>query len=130
MSIKLVRARALGLVLGVFALSAGLAAASSSAANGRAALAGSVPTWAKSSNFKGAAASSESAGFRVYLGWRNESAVKALAKAVSNPSSSSYGHYLTPQQFRHQRVRVLETVRFRAQDHERKGQAFYPLAGI
>src|SRR3954447_24881806 len=94
------RARALGLVLGVFALSAGLAAASSSAANGRAALPGSVSTWAKSSNFKGAAASSESAGFRVYLGWRNESAVKALARAVSDPSSASYGHYLTPQQFR------------------------------
>ena len=36
----------------------------------------------------------------MYLGWKNESAVKTLAKAVSNPSSASYGHYLTPQQFR------------------------------
>jgi subtilase family serine protease len=100
-SIRLRRLRVavFGILLGVLAVSAGVAAANSSA-NGRAALPGSVPTWAKSSNFKGAAAGSDSVGFRVYLGWRNESAVKALAKAVSNPSSASYGHYLTPQQFR------------------------------
>jgi subtilase family serine protease len=88
-----------GLLLGVLSVSVGVAAANS-AANGRAALAGSVPAWAKSSNFKGVATGSDSVGFRVYLGWRNESAVKALAKAVSNPSSASYGHYLTPHEFR------------------------------
>jgi subtilase family serine protease len=88
-----------GLLLGVLFVSAGVAAANS-AATGRAALAGSVPAWAKSSNFKGVATGRDSVGFRVYLGWRNESAVKALAKAVSNPSSASYGHYLTPHEFR------------------------------
>jgi subtilase family serine protease len=97
--LRRLRVAVFGILLGVLAVSAGVAAANSSA-NGRAALPGSVPTWAKSSNFKGAAAGSDSVGFRVYLGWRNESAVKALAKAVSNPSSASYGHYLTPQQFR------------------------------
>ena len=88
-----------GLLLGVLSVSVGVAAANS-AANGRAALAGSVPAWAKSSNFKGVASGSDNVGFRVYLGWRNESAVKALAKAVSNPSSASYGHYLTPHELR------------------------------
>jgi subtilase family serine protease len=89
----------LGLVVGVFAATAGVAAAGPTA-NGRVALAGSVPAWAKGSTLKGAATGSDSVGFRVYLGWRNEGAVTALAKAVSDPASRSYGHYLTPQQFR------------------------------
>jgi subtilase family serine protease len=100
-SIKLRRVRValaamVALTVGVLALGAGTGAAG----NGRVALAGSVPAWAKSSALKGAASGTSSVGFRVYLGWRNESAVKALAKAVSSPSSPSYGHYLTPQQFR------------------------------
>ena len=68
----------------------------------RAKLAGSVPSWAKSASFKGAASQSDPIGFRVYLGWNNPSAVEAFAKAVSDPRSSSYGKYLTPQQFRQQ----------------------------
>ena len=100
-SVKLRRVRVavvttVALAIGVLALGAGAGAAG----NGRVALAGSVPAWAKSSALKGAASGSSSVGFRVYLGWRNEGAVTALAKAVSNPSSRSYGHYLTPQQFR------------------------------
>src|SRR5262249_45582473 len=39
-------------------------------------------------------------GFRVYLGWRDDAAVRALAQAVSDPNSPSYGHYLSPAQFR------------------------------
>jgi subtilase family serine protease len=38
----------------------------------------------------------------VYLGWQNESAAVALAQAVSDPHNPSYGHYLTPAQFRQQ----------------------------
>lgn len=72
------------------------------APSARAVLAGNVPPWATSANFKGAASTSDSIGFRVYLGWNNDSAVEALAKAVSDPHSSSYGHYLTAQQFRQQ----------------------------
>jgi subtilase family serine protease len=94
-------AAALALALAGFAATAA-GAAPNSHANGRAALAGSVPSWATSSRSKGAAAGGDSVGFRVYLGWRNESAVQALVKAVSDPSSPSYGHYLTPQQFRQQ----------------------------
>ena len=68
----------------------------------RATLVGNVPPWAKSANFKAAASTSDSIGFRVYLGWTNPAAVEALAKAVSDPRSASYGQYLTPQQFRQQ----------------------------
>ncbi len=68
----------------------------------RATVAGNVPPWAKSANFKAAANASDSIGFRVYLGWTDPAAVEALAKAVSDPRSASYGQYLTPQQFRQQ----------------------------
>src|SRR6266853_5826220 len=54
----------------------------------RATMAGSVPAWATSANFKGAVAATDSIGFRVYLGWQNSSQVEALAKAVSDPKSS------------------------------------------
>ncbi len=68
----------------------------------RATMAGSVPAWATSANFKGAVAATDSIGFRVYLGWSDPAAVEALAIAVSDPASSAYGNYLTPQQFRQQ----------------------------
>jgi len=68
----------------------------------RATFVGNVPPWAKSANFKTVANASDSIGFRVYLGWTNPAAVEALAKAVSDPRSASYGQYLTPQQFRQQ----------------------------
>src|SRR5437660_4295973 len=68
----------------------------------RATLAGSVPPWATSANFKTAVDATDSIGFRVYLGWNNPSAVEALARSVSDPASASYGRYLTPQQFRQQ----------------------------
>jgi subtilase family serine protease len=70
------------------------------APSARATLVGNVPPWAKSANFKDAANPSDSIGFRVYLGWTDPAAVEALAKAVSDPSSESYGHFLTPGQFR------------------------------
>jgi subtilase family serine protease len=70
------------------------------APSGRAVLAGNVPPWATSANFKGAVNASNSIGFRVYLGWNDPAGVEAVATAVSNPKSASYGQYLTPQQFR------------------------------
>src|SRR5437588_9628916 len=68
----------------------------------RSTLKGSKPSWAKPGNYVSAAASSNSIGFRVYLGWTNPAGAEALARAVSNPHSSSYRHYLTPAQFRQQ----------------------------
>jgi subtilase family serine protease len=74
----------------------------SAAPSGRAALTGSVPPWATAASFKQAADPSTNVGFRIYLGWTNAQAAAGLAQAVSDPHSASYGHYLTPAQFRHQ----------------------------
>jgi subtilase family serine protease len=70
------------------------------AATGNAVLKGSIPAWANSKNLVGAADPGGDVGFRVYLGWSDDSAVQALASAVSDPSSSSYRKFLTPTQFR------------------------------
>lgn len=72
------------------------------ASSGRAKLAGSAPTWANAKNYRSAADPSSDVGFRVYLGWNNPSAVQALAQAVSDPHSASYGKYLSAGQFRQQ----------------------------
>jgi subtilase family serine protease len=72
------------------------------AATGNAVLKGSIPAWANSKNLVGAADPAGDVGFRVYLGWSNDSAVQALASAVSDPSSPSYRKFLTPAQFRQQ----------------------------
>jgi subtilase family serine protease len=63
---------------------------------------GSAPAWANSKNYAGAADPNDAVGFRVYLGWKDSSAAEAFAHAVSDPSSPSYGQYLTANQF-HQR---------------------------
>lgn len=63
---------------------------------------GSAPAWADSAHFAGAADPNGDVGFRVYLGWDNAAAAEALAQAVSDPSSPSYGQYLRPAQFRQQ----------------------------
>src|SRR5436190_4183901 len=73
--------------------------ASAGSANGRSALAGSVPPWASASAGKGAATSTDSVGFRVYLSLRDGAGAEALARAVSDPRSSSYGRFLSPGQF-------------------------------
>jgi subtilase family serine protease len=72
------------------------------APSGRATLPGSAPAWANAHNFTGGADGTSSVGFRVYLGWQNAGAAESLAKAVADPTSPSYGHYLTPAQFRKQ----------------------------
>src|SRR5207247_1318971 len=54
------------------------------------------------SALKGAPAPTDSVGFRVYLGWRDQAGAEAPARAVSDPSSSSYGKYLSPGQFQSQ----------------------------
>jgi subtilase family serine protease len=68
----------------------------------RVTLRGSKPSWATPHNYGGAANSSDTLGFRVYLGWRNPAGAEALARAVSDPHSPSYHQYLTPEQFRQQ----------------------------
>jgi subtilase family serine protease len=68
--------------------------------NGKSALNGSVPPWATAANFKGATPATDAVGFRVYLGLHDEAAAESLARAVSDPSSSSYRKYLSPSEFR------------------------------
>jgi subtilase family serine protease len=94
------RYRALVPAACVAALAAVVAATATAAPSPRAQLAGSVPPWATSANFKSSTSGSDTVGFRVYLGWRGNA--EATALAVSTPGSASYGHYLTPQQFRQQ----------------------------
>ncbi len=74
----------------------------SQAPSARATLTGDAPPWATSANFKSAASSTDSVGIRVYLGWQNQAQLLSLAASVSDPASSSYGRFLTPQQFRQQ----------------------------
>jgi subtilase family serine protease len=87
-------------ILAMVAMSAGTALAAPASPN--ATLPGSVPAWANAKNLIGAADPQANVGFRVYLGWNNASAAEALAQAVSDPKSPSYGHYLSAAQFRQQ----------------------------
>jgi subtilase family serine protease len=92
-----------GLIITLLCLSSAVAIASAIAAppsSERTTLKGSAPSWATAKNLKGAADASTAVGFRVYLGWTDPDGAVALAKAVSDPRSSSYGQYLTPNQFR------------------------------
>lgn len=86
-------------ILTIIAMLPGSALAAQSS---RATLHGSAPAWANSNNYAAAADPNGYVGFRVYLGWQNADTAEALARAVSDPHSSQYAHYLTPQQFRKQ----------------------------
>jgi subtilase family serine protease len=77
-----------------FATSNAFAATSS-----RATLAGSAPSWATSGRMVGSPSATTKISFNVVLPLRNAAAADKLAADVSNPSSSSYGHYLTSAQF-------------------------------
>ncbi|MHB8399689.1 MAG: S53 family peptidase [Candidatus Limnocylindrales bacterium] len=92
--------RAASLVASLALIGAAVGTTAAAPPSGRATLAGSVPTWASAANFKGSTTPTDSVGFRVYLGWSDPVGAAAFAAAVSNPRSSSYGHYLTPAQFR------------------------------
>ena len=90
------------LAVSLLLFSAALTIVALAAPAARSTLKGSKPSWANSANYVGAANSNAQLGFRVYLGWNNASAAESLARAVSDPRSTSYRHYLTPAQFRQQ----------------------------
>lgn len=98
------------IVLPVVATAACLAGSAQAAPTQRTVLSGSAPPWAKAANYVSSTDSSTAVGFRVYLGWTDPAGAAALAMAVSDPGSSSYGHYLTPQQFRRQFAPAPATV--------------------
>jgi subtilase family serine protease len=95
---------ALGATLPLFAAAlaaAGPAEAAQSAgahSAARAVLDGTHPAWAKSSADRGGVASSTPLTARVYLAGQDKAGLESMARQVSDPSSASYGHYLTADQ--------------------------------
>lgn len=71
-------------------------------ASARSTLNGSVPPWANAANRTAAANLDDWVDFRVYLGLRDAAGAEALAKAVSDPRSASYGKYVSAGQFERQ----------------------------
>src|SRR4051812_10378515 len=94
--VGLVAAAALPLVASALALGTQSASADQSA--GRQLLSGTKPQWATAQADKGATADSAKVTVRVYLAGKDAKGLAAYAKAVSDPNSAAYGHYLTPAQ--------------------------------
>ncbi|MFE9437915.1 protease pro-enzyme activation domain-containing protein [Streptomyces sp. NPDC006602] len=80
------------------ALALGIPAAHAVDNPGRDTLAGTKPAWATTKADKGATADGNQVSARVYLAGRDATGLAAYAKAVSDPSSASYGKYLSTQQ--------------------------------
>jgi subtilase family serine protease len=79
----------------------GLAAAlPAAAADGPSSIPQSHPQWATPKDKVADVAAGSTVTFRVYLRTRNEAGAEALAMAVSDPTSSAYGHYLSTDQVR------------------------------
>ena len=89
-----------GALAGTAALLGGLVSAgSSAAAPGRAAIPGTHPAWAVSrAGTTAPTVTSGSVNLRVYLASQDASGLASYAQAVSDPSSASYGNFLTPDQ--------------------------------
>jgi subtilase family serine protease len=94
---------AVGLLAGaaVFGLSvtAGSATAAPAAPQGRHPLTGSTPKWLPFARDMGTTVTTDPVNFGILLGMRDETGALATLKAVSDPSSASYGRYLTNKQF-------------------------------
>jgi subtilase family serine protease len=65
----------------------------------RAAIAGSTPSWAQSAHDVGAPSAAAKISFNVVLPLRNAAGAEKAAASVSDPKSSSYGHYLSAASF-------------------------------
>ncbi|MFI7386744.1 protease pro-enzyme activation domain-containing protein [Streptomyces sp. NPDC049813] len=87
-------AATLPLLAGAIALTAPAAQADS----GRATLSGTKPLWATGTADRGATADGNKVTARVYLAGRDAAGLAAYARAVSDPSSPSYGKYLGAKQ--------------------------------
>ncbi|MDP9296331.1 MAG: S53 family peptidase [Actinomycetota bacterium] len=91
--------RSLVAFIALFASVAGLSVAAQ-ASSVRVRLNGSTVGWARASALVRRARSGEQVRFQVYLGLRNAPSAEQLAYDVSDPNSASYGHFLSPAQFR------------------------------
>ena len=77
-----------------------LVAAPAEAAAPRAVVRDTHPTWATQSTEVAPAPSAKPISARVYLSSRNQQGLDAAFAAVTTPGSPSYGHYITPAQYR------------------------------
>ncbi|MGW1749940.1 S53 family peptidase [Streptomyces sp. NPDC002092] len=77
------------------ALALGIPAAHAADNPGRHALAGTKPAWATAKADKGATSDGAQVSARVYFAGKDAAGLAAYAKAVSDPSSASYGKYLS-----------------------------------
>lgn len=93
-----ITAAAVALAIPALALPASAAGASSSPP--RLALPGSIPTWATAGNLRGDAPTGKPLAVTVNLALRDPADAEAAATAVSDPTSPSYGKYLTTAQFK------------------------------
>ncbi|MEV4611874.1 S53 family peptidase [Kitasatospora sp. NPDC049258] len=92
-------APAAALILGTLAMAAPATAATpADAPNAARQLAGTHPAWATAQTDQGAVADATSATARVYLAGRDAKGLTDLAKELSDPSSRSYGQYLSADQ--------------------------------
>jgi subtilase family serine protease len=99
-SSRFARRVAIGLLAGATAVGLSVSAGAASATpQSRHPLTGSTPKWLPFARDMGTTVSTDPVSFGVVLGMRDESGALATLKAVSDPNSASYGHYLTNKQF-------------------------------
>jgi subtilase family serine protease len=89
----------LPLTIGALALLASTSAMGATA-GARSRLPGSAPSWARAQRDRGAAPNAQRIEVKVYLPLRDGDGAQALADQVSDPTSATYGAYLSPAQFR------------------------------
>jgi subtilase family serine protease len=80
-------------------VAAAFAATGTAQANDRQTVAGTKPTWARSSADRGKTDSNQRVDVRVWLSGRDPKGLDAYAQAVSTPGGQQYRKFLTPQQF-------------------------------
>ena len=99
-SSRFARRVAVGLLAGATAVGLSVSAGAASAApQTRQPLTGSTPKWLPFARDMGTTVSTDPVNFGVLLGMRDEAGAEATLKAVTDPHSASYGHYLTNKQF-------------------------------
>jgi subtilase family serine protease len=96
---------------GAVALGLSVAVPVAASAASAASLPNSHPSWATPANKVASTTPDSRIQFSVYLKLRDQAGAQADATAVSNPASSSYGHYLTPAQVRARYAATDATVR-------------------
>src|SRR5919206_2026209 len=99
-SSRFVRKVAIGLLAGGAVIGLTMPAGAATAApQGRHPLDGSTPKWLHQARDMGASPSVQQMNFGVLLGMRDESGALATLRAVSDPASPRYGHWLTNAEF-------------------------------